>query len=453
MSTSIDMTRGRPLKLMARFAVPLILSSLLQQAYSLADSAIVGWLIGVEAFAAVGASSFLSWLPTSMLMGLSQGFGVLLAQRFGAGDREGLRRATLLSAAMASAAALAMTALGISFLTPLLVAVQTPAEMMAYSADYLRVVFSGLLATGLYNVAACALRAQGDSRSPLIALVISTVLNIALDWALVALADMGVEGVALATVIAQCASLAYCGAQMRRTPAFPPAAGAPMTSGIAARLLKLGLPPMVRDGVVAVGGLFVQRAVNGFGTAFVAGMTAAQRYFSMLELVGAGLDGSLATFVAQNAGAGKRDRIAEGTRSAVRFGVVASIVTAVLAAALAQPLVSLLVGGAEAEVVGYGVNALRFTALFLPALYLLYIYRAVLQGMGDSITPTISGFAELAMRMASVMLLPPLIGRGAAYIANGMGWLLAAAVLMGVYYARRRRSRTADDRRDIGGNG
>ena len=287
----------------------------------------------MKAFAAVGASSFLSWLPTSMLMGLSQGFGVLLAQRFGAGDREGLRRATLLSAAMASVAALAMTALGIGFLTPLLVAVQTPAEMMAYSADYLRVVFSGLLATGLYNVAACALRARGDSRSPLIALVISTLLNIALDWALVALADMGVEGVALATVIAQCASLAYCGAQMRRTPAFPPAAVAPMTSGIAARLLKLGLPPMVRDGVVAVGGLFVQRAVNGFGTAFVAGMTAAQRYFSMLELVGAGLDGSLATFVAQNAGAGNRDRIAEGTRSAVRFGVVASIVTAVLAAA------------------------------------------------------------------------------------------------------------------------
>lgn len=222
MSTSIDMTRGRPLKLMARFAVPLILSSLLQQAYSLADSAIVGWLIGVEAFAAVGASSFLSWLPTSMLMGLSQGFGVLLAQRFGAGDREGLRRATLLSAAMASAAALAMTALGIGFLTPLLVAVQTPAEMMAYSADYLRVVFSGLLATGLYNVAACALRARGDSRSPLIALVISTVLNIALDWALVALAGMGVEGVALATVIAQCASLAYCCAQMSGRRRFRP---------------------------------------------------------------------------------------------------------------------------------------------------------------------------------------------------------------------------------------
>lgn len=440
------MTQGRPLPLMARFAVPLILSSLLQQAYSLADSAIVGWLIGTEAFAAVGSASFLSWLPTSMMMGLSQGFAVLLGQRFGAGDRAGMRRATAISAGLSLFVSLAMSALFLAFLRPLLAAMQTPAEMMEYAADYLRVVFAGLFATGLYNVAAAVLRARGDSRTPMVALVISTALNIALDWALVALADMAVVGVALATVIAQCASLAYCCAVLRREPEFPRAAGEPMLRGVASQLLRLGLPPMVRDGVTAVGGLFVQTVVNGFGVAFVAGITAARRYFSMLEMVGSGLDGSLATFVAQNAGAGQRARIREGTRAATRFGLCAAAVTALLAAAFARPLIALLVADAGEEVLASGIAALRFTALFLPALYLLYIYRAALQGMGDALTPTLSGFTELALRVASVLLLPALIGRGAAYVADGLGWLFAAALLVGVYLVRDRRARQSEAR-------
>ena len=440
LNSTMDMTRGRPLSLLVRFGLPLMLSSILQQLYSLCDSMVVGRLIGVEAFAAVGAASFLNWLPLSMLLGLSQGFAVVLSQRFGAGDARGLKRSAWLSAAIGSAAAILMGALGILFLYPLLTAMHTPAEMLELSAAYLRVVFAGLIASALYNVAATLLRAAGDSRTPLLALAVSTLCNIALDYILVAFANMGVEGVALATVLAQLISLTVCLARIILKPIQTPEPSAPaMTGGFTAQLFRNGLSPMFRDGVIAVGGLFVQTVVNGFGVTFVAGMTAARRYFSMMEMVGAALEGALATFVGQNAGANRPDRIREGTRTAVQLGVIAALLTAILAAVFANPLITLLIGSASPEVVQYGVTALRLTALFLPFLYLLCLYRASLQSMGDALTPMLSGFAELIMRLLSVLLLPPFIGHVAAYMADDLGWVAAAILLMTVYYQTQKR--------------
>lgn len=436
----MDMTRGRPLPLLVRFGLPLMLSSILQQLYSLCDSMVVGRLIGVEAFAAVGAASFLNWLPLSMLLGLTQGFAVVLSQRFGAGDGHGLKRAAWLSTLIGMAAAILMGALGILFLHPQLTAMRTPEEMLDLTAAYLRVVFAGLIASALYNVAATLLRAAGDSRTPLLALAVSTLCNIALDYVLVAFANMGVEGVALATVLAQLISLAVCLIRIILKPIHTPEPSAPaMTGGFAAQLLRNGLPPMFRDGVIAVGGLFVQNVVNGFGVAFVAGMTAARRYFSMMEMAGAALEGALATFVGQNAGANRPDRIREGTRTAVRLGVAAALLTAMIEAIFARPLITLLVGDSSAEVIRFGVTALRLTALFLPFLYLLCLYRASLQSMGDALTPMLSGFAEMIMRLLSVLLLPPFIGHAAAYMADGLGWVAAAILLMTVYFQTQKR--------------
>lgn len=436
--TTMDMTRGRPLPILVKFALPLMFSSILQQLYSLCDSMVVGRLLGVEAFAAVGAASFLSWLPLSMLLGLTQGFGVVLSQRFGAGDGGGLRRATWWSAVLGVAMALAMGIAGIVLLQPLLRAMNTPAEMLELSADYLRVIFAGLSFTALYNVAATLLRSAGDSRIPLLALVVSTIINIALDYMLVAFCKMGVEGVALATVLAQAAALTVCLLRIKlRSIDLPAAAGVPMTKGIAGQLLRLGLPPLFRDGVIAVGGLFVQSMINGFGVIFVAGMTAARRYFSMMEMAGAALEGALATFVGQNAGAGNTARIHDGTRTAVCLGVLSALATAAVAAIFAHPLIALLVTESNPEVIQTGVVALRVTALFLPALYLLCLYRASLQSMGDALTPMLSGFAELTMRIVTVLALPAFIGQNAAYIADGLGWVAAAVLLMAVYYRKK----------------
>ena len=439
MSNALDMTRGKPLPLLVKFGVPLMLSYILQQLYSLCDSVIVGRLIGVEAFAAVGSASFLSALPLEMLLGLTQGFGVVLAQRFGAGDEAGLRRSALLSSGFGCVAAVLMTAMGLCFLTPLLTVLRTPTALMEMAAAYLRVMFFGLIATALYNVAATLLRAMGDSRTPLVALVASTLLNIVLDYLLVAWGGMGVEGVALATVLATVFALGVCAMRLHSHPGkLPPPSGEPMRRGVGAQLLKMGLPPMFRNGVVAVGGLYVQSVVNGFGVAFVAGMTAARRYFTMMVMVSGALEGALATFVGQNAGAGRTERIEAGTRTAVRLALVASIFTGICTAVFARPLIALLVTEGNAEVVQVGVEALRVTSLLLPSLYLLCLYRATLQSMGDAVTPTLSGFTELALRILCVSLLPSLIGRSAAYLADGLGWVAAMILLMGVYYWKTR---------------
>ncbi len=433
-----DMTRGKPLALLVRFALPLMLSSILQQLYSLADSMVVGRLLGVEAFAAVGAASFLNWLPLSMLLGLSQGFGVLFAQRFGAGDGAGLRRAAAMGLLLGAGSSLFLTALGLAALPLLLTLMRVPAELMEGSAQYLTVLWLGLLVFALYNVSAALLRALGDSRTPLMALAVSTAVNIALDILFVAAFHMGIRGVALATVVSQAVSFVYCAVALRSLPfAMPRRADYALDLKTAKRLLSLGVPPLLRDGVVAVGGLFIQTVINGFGVAFIAGTTAARRYFSMLEMVGAALEGALATFVAQNAGAKRPERIALGTRAAVIVATAAAVITAAAAFLLAGPLVWLFVAQAEAEVLRVGVEALRVTALFLPVLYLLYLYRAALQGMGDTVTPMLSGFAELLLRIACVLLLPPLLGRWGVYTADAVGWVGAAALLTAVYHARK----------------
>lgn len=441
MKGTMDMTRGRIAPQLVRFSLPLMATSMLQLAYSLCDSLVVGRLIGIEAFAAVGASSFLSGLPLSMILGLTQGFGVLLAQRFGAGDEKGLRRAVGWSALLALAAAALMGTAGMLALHPLLKLMRTPEEMVAYSADYLRVIFLGLWTTALYNVAATLLRSAGDSVTPLAALVVSTLTNIALDYALVAGFGMGADGVALATVLAQLLSLLLCAARIRLRPLVLPERTAQQLSrrSDAVVLLKLGLPPMFRDGVIAVGGLYVQSFVNGFGTAFVAGLTAARRYFSLMEMGIYALEGAIATFVGQNIGANQPDRAHEGTRISAKLGLAASLLTAAFAAIFARPLIAFLVADTNAEVLHTGVFALRMMALFLPALYMLCIYRASLQSTGDSITPMLSGFTELTARLLTVILLPALIGSGAACIADGLGWVAAAALLMSVYSLKQRK--------------
>lgn len=438
----MDMTRGRVTPLLVRFAVPLMMSSILQQMYALCDSMVVGRLIGLEAFAAVGASSFLSWLPMDMLLGLTQGFGVVLSQRFGAGDQKGLSMAYRLSMLIGVLIALVLSILGLLFLNPLLAIMRTPVEMVYYSERYLRVIFSGLILTALYNASATMLRARGDSRTPFVALVVSTIINIALDYILIAWAGMGVEGVALATILAQAASLTVCIVQISRAKViYPMLTEAFSRKRVYHELLKQGLPPMFRNSMTSVGGVFVQSVVNGFGTEFVAGMTAARRYFSMMEMVCCGLEGAVATFVGQNTGAGNLKRAREGTSKAVRLGVIAAVLTGSATAAFAKPLISLLIAQSNPAALQSGVIALRIASVLLPALYLLCLYRASVQSMGDSIMPVMCGFTEMAMRLICVLILPPFIGRYAAYIADGAGWIGGAALMMTTYYHRKKHSK------------
>lgn len=446
MNKSMDMTRGRIVPHLLRFGMPLMITDILQQLYTLCDSVIVGRLIGVEAFAAVGAAYFLHWMPLSMITAMTHGFGAVMAQRFGAGDVAGWKRAWRYSVLWGIAAAVLLGGIGLIFLEKLLSAMRTPAEMTDYAVRYLRVLFAGLPLSAVYNVAGAHLRAAGDSRTPLKAMVISTTVNIALDFVLVSFFGMGVTGVALGTVLAQLVALAVCIVRLKTRPVvLPPPVEGEESAPVCRQLLKLGLPPFLQDGVTAIGGLFVQTMINGFGVAFVAGLTAANRYTTVLRMCGGALEGAAATFVGQNVGAGKMERAYEGTGTAAKLGLATSLVTAAAAAVFARPLIVLLVGEADPEVIRCGMIALRTAGAFLPALYMLCLYRASLQSMGDSLTPVLSGFTEFAMRLFSVLVLAAVIGRVAAYIAEGLGCVAAMILLMSVYYRRKRKWASAEE--------
>ncbi|MEG2604484.1 MAG: MATE family efflux transporter, partial [Clostridia bacterium] len=363
---TLDMTKGRPTRLLLRFALPLMLSFMLQQLYTMCDSMIVGQLLGSEAFAAIGSSAYLNWFPLSMLIGLTQGFGVVLGQRFGAKDHEGFRRAFAMSTLLALAVSLLQTGVGVGLLYPFLHMLKTPTELMEHTAAYLRVLWLGLALSGFYNVLATALRALGDSRTPFVALVISTVVNIALDYLFLAAFHMGVEGAALATLLSQALATLLCLRGIRRVNDATPRKGEWRLHRATLReLLRLGLPPLLSFSVVSIGELVVQAAINLCGVVFVTGVTAARRYFSLLNIIGSALEGALATFVAQNTGARESQRILAGTRIAVLLGLGASVLTSVLVFVFAKPLILLFVPQGGAEIVRIGVEALRIETFFL----------------------------------------------------------------------------------------
>ncbi|WP_102410865.1 MATE family efflux transporter [Beduinella massiliensis] len=442
MAKSMDMTRGRPARLIVTFALPLMLGTIFQQLYSLVDSAVVGRLLGVDAFAAVGAASFFGWLSFSVVLGLSQGFGVLFAQRFGA--KTGLKRAVSMALLLTLALGAALTALFQLAVHPVLLLVRTPDALLSGALAYLRWTLGGLVVTFLYNAAASLLRAVGDGRTPLVAVILSSVLNIVLDLLFVAALHLGISGVALATVLAQFFAFGYCLWKLRTYPDLLPALGDfRLEAGTLHELLRLGAPLAFRDAVISVGGLVVQSVINGYGVLFVAGTTAARRYFGLMEMAGGALEGALATFVGQNYGAGEGDRIRTGVRICVRIAVVCAVAVALLIVALGRPLLGLLVAPGEeaAQAIGVGYANLCAIALCLPALYLLYVYRSALQGIGRPFVPMLSGFAELLLRIAAVYLLPRWFGVWGVYFAEPAGWVGAGLLLCVSYYRCQKKMR------------
>lgn len=447
MSQTTDMTRGNPIGHLVRFAVPMILANLFQQLYTLVDSAVVGRLIGVSAFAAVGAAGFLHWLVFSVILGLTQGFGVLFAQRFGARDMPGLRRAVGMSVWLSLLLGAALTALGVSLARPVLTAIGTPLDILPDTLLYLRWLLGGTLVTFGYNTAGTVLRALGDSRTPLLGVILASVINVALDILFVATLGMGVEGVAIATVIAQGCALAFCLSRLRGVDAVRLSrADLRPDRATATTLLRLGAPLALRNAVISVGGLVQQQVINGYGTLFIAGTSASRKYFGLMEIIGGALDGAVATYVGQNHGAGRLDRIHEGMRAARRVAVASACAIAAMLLLFGRALVGLLVLGNPAqvaEVTAIGYANLAAMSVCLPALYLLFVHRSALQGMGNALVPMLSGFVELALKLLSVLVLTRWIGRWGVYFYEGLGWIGAATLLMVAYRRTFRRQRHA----------
>ena len=437
---TLDMTRGRPSGLLIRFALPLMLSSLLQQLYTMCDSMIMGQMLGTEAFAAIGSAAYLQWFPLSMLLGCTQGFGVPLAQRYGARDMAGFRRFLTGGILLTALVGTVLSVGGVCMAEQMLTLLQTPSELMALCARYLRVLWSGLLTTAMLNILSSALRAMGDSRTPFYGLILSTVLNIALDYLFLAGLHMGVAGAALATVLSQAAACGWClRGLLRVRDAVPARSDWKLRRPVVRELLRLGVPPLICNAITSTGELLVLRAINLFGVAFVTGMSASRRYFSLLNIVGSAMQGSVATYVGQNYGAREKARVVRGVRVAVLMELAAALLTGIAVTLAAKPLILLFIPDGTEEMIRFGTESLRVQALFVSGLSLLCTYRAAIQGTGTAILPMLSGFLELVLRAGGALLLPMWFGQTGLYYTDAVTWVLTTILLWISYQVIRRR--------------
>ena len=450
MSSIKDMTEGKPLSLMIKFSVPLLISNVLQMMFVIADTAIIGRMLGVNAFASIGATASPYWLVFSAVIGFNQGFSTLIAQRFGAKDTTGLQRAFITAVYLAAAFAVTLGVTGVLICRPLMELLHTPAMLIDGSVTYLTWLWAGMPLLFGYNLLAMTLFALGDSKTPLRAMIVATVVNIAFD--LILIIPFGIAGVAVASLLAQATAMTYCIRSLIKTGVFHGCAFK-FDRASAWPLLRLSLPLGLRNSVIEVGGLIVQRYVNAYGTEFVAGVAAAKRMYSLLMIAGGAIEASISTFIAQNFGAKQFDRLKQGMKDGLKLAFGSVIVIMAITLPLARQILGLLIDGDPEQVnavLDVGVRQLRLMTLGLPFLYLLFLYRAALQGLGNTFIPMISGFVELGLRIVSVVVLTRIIGDWGVLLSDPLAWPFAMTLLMVSYTIVFRRVRKKHEGLDAG---
>ena len=434
-----DMTKGSPVRLLLTFAAPLLVANIFQQLYTVVDAVVLGRGVGVRALAAAGSTGSVHFLVFGFITGLTHGYSILISQKFGAGSAAGVRRAVANSAYIAVLSSAVITVLSLVFSRGLMELMQTPADIFEDALLYIRIIFIGIFATVFYNVLASILRALGDSVSPLVVILISSAVNVGLDVLFVMVFRWGVAGAAWATVLAQLLSGLMCLFVLRRMELMRFEQGDARPDGAMLReLLRLGVPVGVMNSVTAVGGMILQGVVNGFGSTTVAAYTAGSKILSLAEQPGNIVGLSLGTYVGQNLGAGRLDRIRAGVRRAIAISLC---VNAVIGAALilfGRELVALFVSGAEQAVIEASYPYLFAVGAMLWVLGLLFVYRFSLQSMGDTVVPMLSGALELLLRISIVLLLANVFRLGflSVCIAEVSAWLGAAVLLCATYYCR-----------------
>ncbi len=435
-----DMTKGRPGRLILMFALPLMLGNICQQLYTMVDAAVVGKVVGVQALAAVGATDWLNWMVLGILTGFTQGFSILISHRYGAKDEAGLRRSVALSVLLTAVIAVVLTVASLALLSPVLDLLNTPEDVRGDAVGYITVIFSGITVVAAYNIASCILRALGDSRTPLFAMLIAAAINIVLDILFVAGFGWGVVGAAAATVIAQAFSFLFCLNALRKIALLRLArSDFAWNREMIQELVRLGLPVAFQNTVIAGGGMAVQRVINGFGVNFVAGYTATNKMYGMLELAASSYGAAVSTFSGQNLGANRYGRIRKGVRISFVLATVTSAVIGAVMLIFGRGILSLFISGEAqqvTEVLDVAYAYLSVMSCCLPILYWLWLYRSALQGMGDTVLPMVSGIAELAMRVGAVLVLPSFLGEYGVYVAEVLAWAGAAVVLAIAYYRK-----------------
>ena len=430
-----DMTHGPAMRLILTTALPLMLGNMFQQMYTIVDASVVGRGIGLNALAALGSADWFNWMFFSIVIGFAQGFSIPIAQAFGAKEYGELRKNAGNAISLGLLTAVAITIIALLVVTPVLRIMGTPDEVRPMATSYLRVLFSGIPIVMAYNLLAGMLRALGDSRSPLLAMVLSSLINILLDCLFVFGFGWGVESAAAATVIAQTVSFGFCLLRIRSVEFMRlHREDFILVRSRSLKLMGLGAPISAQNAVIAVGGMIVQTVVNGMGVSFIAGYTATNKLYGLLEIAAVSYGYAISTFAGQNLGAKRMDRVRDGVRAGLISGIITALGIAAAMLIFGRSILSLFIEDSGTSALDIAVEFLTIMACCLPILYVLYVYRSALQGMGNTIMPMVSGISEFVMRTGAALILPGLIGYSGMFWAEVLAWIGADLILIPSYY-------------------
>ena len=438
----MNMTEGNPLALLSVFALPLLIGNLFQQAYNMADSMIVGQMLGANALAAVGATGSISFLFFSFFSGISGGCGIVTAQFFGAGKDTEVCKAIANSAYITLASSLLTGVLAFLMVPTVLTWLGTPPEILPDAITYMRMTSASVPLIAIYNYASSMQRALGDSRTPLYFLVFSCLLNVGLDLLFVGTFGLGVFGAALATMLAQllagAGSLLYA---FRRNPYFRLSRESlAFDRPIAKKAIRLGLPLALQWSLIAISTTALQSVVNSFGATAMAAYTATNRLEQLVQQPFGSMSMALSTYAGQNMGAGKMQRIRLGFRDSLLAMIAVAAGMTLIMQLCGESFVSLFVQ--EKDVIVLGGKALKITSLFYVFLGIIYVSRGVLNGIGDAVFSLINGVVEIVGRVGLPLLLLGLTSAGvwSIWITAGVTWLLAGVSCILRYISWRKKT-------------
>lgn len=435
MAVQKDMTTGNPMKIILNFTIPVFIGNVFQQIYTMVDTIIVGKFVGTKALAAVGSTGTINFLILGFLMGMTAGFTVLTAQKFGAGDMESMRKTVGSAAILSLAVSILMTAVSMLGMRWLLNFMNTPADIFDEAYEYIMIICGGIFTQVLYNLLSSILRALGNSRTPLYFLIISAGLNIVLDLVMIICFHMGVGGAAYATVISQGISGVLCLIyMMKKVPVLRLAKeDFHLDSRIVKNQLGIGFPMALQYSITAVGTMMVQTALNKLGSMAVAAFTAANKIENLLTQAYVAQGVTMATYCAQNMGAGRIDRIRKGFRAADIQGFLYALGAGALIMTVGKYLTYLFISEDVNQVIGKVDIYLKCIGGFFIPLAVVNIYRNGIQGMGYGLLPMMAGVAELVGRGITAVI----AGRYESYVgiclASPAAWVLAGILLLVMY--------------------
>lgn len=439
-----DMTVGSPAKMIINFTLPIFLGNVFQQLYNMADTIIVGKFVGAKALAAVGSTGTIMFLIIGFLTGLTAGFTVPTSQKFGAGDMKAMRKTVGSAVILSAVVSAVMTVISMIGMRSLLKLMNTPDDIFQDAYAYIMVICGGIFAQVLYNLLASILRALGNSKTPLYFLILAAGLNVVLDLVFIIIFHMGATGAAYATVVSQGVSGLLCLVYIiKKVPILHLKREDWRLDGMLVEIqLGVGLPMALQYSITAIGSMMMQSALNILGSLVIAGFTAGSKIEQLVTQAYVALGTTMATYCAQNMGAGKVDRIRKGFKSSTMIGIVYSLIAGALIMTVGKYLTPLFLSENVTEIMGYVDTYLKCVAAFFIPLTIVNVYRNGIQGMGYGLLPMMAGVAELIGRGVVAIV----AARDKSYVgvcmASPAAWVLAGGLLIIMYFYVIRQSTT-----------